>query len=302
MHICMDQWGSNFDWNHARAFLATAEEGSLSAAARKLKVAQPTLGRQVKALEAELDVVLFERAGRGLILTPSGHELLAHVQAMGAAANAVSLTSAGQSETLEGSISITASDIYAGITLPPILSKLRLAEPGIRIEIIADNSPNDLRKREADIAIRNFRPKEPDLIAKKIRDAEGCFYASPEYLDRIGNPKTEGDLKSAEFIEMDSAGGMMDHLNTMGLNLTKKNFPILSENHLVMWELVKNGAGIGVCDGLIGDTEPRVQRVIPNMEPVFFPVWLVVHREVNTSRRVRRVFDFLAVELSKTGE
>ena len=161
-------WKSmKFDWNRARAFLVTAEEGSLSAAARALEMTQPTLGRQVSALEQELGVALFERAGRGLVLTPSGLELVDHVRAMGEAANRVSLTASGQSQTIEGSICITASEIHAAYLLPPIIAKLRRAQPGIKVEIIASNAASDLRRREADIAIRSFRPTQPELIAKK---------------------------------------------------------------------------------------------------------------------------------------
>ena len=103
-------WQSiNFDWNQARAFLVTAEEGSLTAAARALDLTQPTLGRQVAALERSLGLVLFERVGRGLELTQAGLELLDHIRAMGDAANRVSLAASGQSESVEGQVCITAS-------------------------------------------------------------------------------------------------------------------------------------------------------------------------------------------------
>ncbi|MBL4726628.1 MAG: LysR family transcriptional regulator [Rhizobiaceae bacterium] len=295
----MDRRSIKFDWNRARAFLVTAEEGSLSAAARALGMAQPTLGRQVSALEEELGVVLFERVGRGLTLTPSGLELLDHVRAMGEAASAVSLTSFGQSQSIEGKVSISASDTYAAVLLPPIIAKLRVMEPGIEIEIVTSNAPSDLRKREADIAVRNFRPTEPDLIAKKIRDVPARLYATPKYLEQIGNPTLPYDLRDADFINIDGSDAFMDGLNRMGLNLTKKNFPILTENYLVMWELVKQGVGIGILDGNIGDAEPLVQRALPDLEPLIFPIWLVANRELSTSRRIRMVFDLLAEELAK---
>ncbi|MEK6204793.1 MAG: LysR family transcriptional regulator, partial [Amylibacter sp.] len=214
----MDWRSVKFDWNRARAFLVTAEEGSLSAAARALGMAQPTLGRQVDALEQELDIVLFERVGRGLKLTPNGLELLDHVRAMGDAANKVSLTALGQSQSIEGSICIAASETYAALVLPPIIAKLRQIEPGITVEIVASNSPSDLRRREADIAIRNFRPTEPDLIAKKIKEVPARLYATPEYLDRIGRPKLPYDLRNAEFINLDSSGAMIKGLNMMGIS------------------------------------------------------------------------------------
>ena len=298
MHFRMDWRSVKFDWNRARAFLVTAEEGSLSAAARALGMAQPTLGRQVDALEEELSVVLFERVGRGLTLTPSGLELLDHVRAMGDAANRVSLSAAGQSQSIEGTVCIAASETYAAILLPPIIAKLRRAEPGIDIEIVTSNKASDLRRREADIAIRNFRPTEPDLVAKKIRDVPARLYAAPAYLERIGNPKVPYDLRHADFISIDNSGMFLKGLNALGLNLAQRNFPIFTENYLVMWELVKHGLGIGVLDGNIGDAEPLVRRALPDLGPLMFPIWLVAHREVNTSRRIRVVFDLLAEELA----
>ena len=293
----MDWRSVKFDWNRARAFLVTAEEGSLSAAARALGMAQPTLGRQVSGLEEELGVVLFERVGRGLTLTPSGLELLDHVRAMGDAANAISLTAMGQSQLIEGTVSIAASEVYAAHLLPPIIAKLRQQEPGIRIEIVTSNSASDLMRREADIAIRNFRPSEPELIARKIKDVPARLYASPAYIERIGNPKLPYDLRNAEFINIDGTGAFLKGLNALGMGLTEDNFTIFTENYLVMWELVKQGVGIGILDGNIGDAEPLVERVLPDLEPIMFPIWLVAHRELNTSRRVRLVFDLLAEEL-----
>lgn len=296
----MDWRSVKFDWNKARAFLVTAEEGSLSAAARALGMAQPTLGRQVDGLEQELGIVLFERVGRGLTLTPSGLELLEHVRDMGEAAGRVSMTALGQSQALEGTICISASETYAVVLLPPIIAKLRILEPGIQVEIVVANHASDLRRREADIAIRNFRPTEPDLIAKKIGDAEAILYATPDYIKKIGNPTKPYDLRHAEFVNMDHGGMMIKGLNTLGLGLTEANFPLLTESYLVMWELVRQGAAIGILDAHIGDADPVVRRVLPDLEPLVFPIWLVSHRELTTSRRIRRVYDFLAEELKRT--
>ena len=294
----MDWRSVKFDWNRARAFLVTAEEGSLSAAARALGMAQPTLGRQVDALEEELGVVLFERVGRGFALTPSGLELLDHVRAMGEAASRVALTAAGQSQSIEGVICIAASEIYAAMVLPRIIAKLRRAQPGLHVEVVASTRASDLKRREADIAIRNFQPTEPDLIAKKIRDVPARLYATPSYLERIGNPQVPADLRRADFVSIDRSGAFMHGLNRLGLGLTERNFPIVTENYLVMWELVKQGLGIGILDGDIGDAEPLVRRALPDFEPLIFPIWLVAHRELSTSRRVRVVFDLLAEELA----
>lgn len=301
MHIRMDWRSVKFDWNKARAFWVTAEEGSLSAAARALGMAQPTLGRQVDGLERELGIVLFERVGRGLTLTPSGMELLEHVRDMGEAAGRVSLVALGQSQALDGTISISASETYAAVLLPPIIAKLRQQEPGIEVEIVVANHASDLRRREADIAIRNFRPAEPDLIAKKIGEADAALYATPDYIEKIGNPTKPYDLRDAEFISIDHSGTMMKAFNALGMGLTEANFPLVTESYLVMWELVRQGAAIGILDSFIGDKEPDVRRVLPDLEPLTFPIWLVAHRELTTSRRIRMVYDFLANELKRPG-
>lgn len=295
----MDWRSVKFDWNRARAFLVTAEEGSLSAAARALGMSQPTLGRQVDALEEELGVVLFERAGRGLMLTPSGLELLDHVRAMGAAAGRVSLAASGQAQAIEGSIVITASEIEAAYLLPPIVEKLRVAEPGIRIELVATNAAVDLRRREADIALRSFRPEQPDLIARKIREDAAYFYASRRYLDRVGGAVTLDNLHRAEFIGFPGVA-FVEGIRQRGLPITEDNITVLTANHLVHWEMARSGVAIGMAPQSIGDADPGMRRVLDEaMQPFVFPLWLTTHRELNTSRRVRLVFDFLAQALAK---
>ena len=293
----MDWKSVKFDWNRARAFLVTAEEGSLSAAARALGMTQPTLGRQVTALEAELGVVLFNRVSTGLVLTPGGLELLDQARIMGDAANRMSLSASGQSKEIEGSICISASEVDAIFRLPAIIAKLRKMAPGIEVEIVASNTPSDLGRREADIAIRNFRPTQPELIAKKIKDIPAQLYATPEYLKNIGMPTTIADLNQANFISFDSTDRLLKALNERGLNLSKKNFRLISENYIVHWELVKKGLGIGIMPADIGDAEPLVQPVLNGFKLLTFPMWLTAHSELKTSRRVRMVFDLLTTEL-----
>jgi len=294
------EWKSiNFDWNHARAFLVTAEEGTLSAAARALGMTQPTLGRQVSSLEKELGLVLFERAGHGLVLTPSGLELLEHVRAMGQAANQVSLSASGHTQNIEGNVCISASEVYAAFILPPIIAKLRQIEPKIQIEIIASNETSDLRRREADIALRNFEPTQPDLIAKKIKDVPARFYAATSYLEHVGQPQSVNDFQALDFIAFDNTTMLINSLKSMGVSLTPDNFTIIAENYLTHWELVKQGLGVGVMPEEIGDKEALVEPAYADLQPFVFPIWLTTHRELRTSQRVKIVFDLLATELKK---
>lgn len=288
----------NFDWNQVRAFLATVEEGSLSAAARALGQTQPTLSRQVASLEEALGVTIFERVGRSLVLTQSGIELLDHVREMGDAASRISLTASGQSQTIDGQVSITASDVMSTYFLPPILKKLRDVAPMIEVEIVASNDIRDLTRREADIAIRHVRPEQPDLIAKRVRESTAHLYASTAYLDAHGRPRSASDLSDAHFIGFESAERMVALLNSLGLSLTKRNFKLTSTSGLVIAELVKQDLGITVMPKEFAVWFPDVECVLPELDPIPVSTWLVTHREIHTSRRIRLVFDLLAEALS----
>ncbi len=293
----MDWRTVRFDWNRARAFLVTAEEGSFSAAGRALGLTQPTVGRQVAALEDELGVQLFARAGTSLELTESGLELVEHVRAMGEAANRVSLSAAGHADSVDGLITITASQLIAAHLLPPVVGRLRREHPGVEVEIVADNALRDLRRREADIAIRNVKPTEPDLVAKKVRDSVAGAFASHDYLARIGDPSTPQGLARAEFFAFADLDLMLDFLDQIGFPLTPDHFKVTAADHLVQWEMCKRGLGIAFAMTEVGDAEPAVTRVLPGLPPLPVPLWLVAHRELRTSRRMRLVFDLLADEL-----
>lgn len=297
MHFRMDWQSISFDWNQVRAFLVTAEEGSFSAASRALGLTQPTLGRQVSALEDRLGVILFERLGRSLSLTPSGLELLEHVRAMGDAASRLSLTASGQSQRIEGRVCITATDVVSMYLLPDALKRLREVAPGIEVEVVASNDVRDLRRREADIAIRHGRPEQPDLIAKLLRETSIHLYASSDYLDQHGRPTSPSDLSEAVFIGFDQSDRLLTRLNEIGLTLTKNNFKLISESGAVAWELVKQGLGIGLMVKEVGDRTAGVECVLPDLDPIMVPIWLVTHRELHTSRRIRLVFDLLAASL-----
>lgn len=296
----MDWRSIKFDWNRARAFLVTAEEGSLAAAARALGMTQPTLGRQVAALEQEIGVDLFNRRGRGLELTPNGMKLVDHVRAMGDAANRFSLSATGKSDVIEGNICITTTELLATFILPPMIQELRQSEPGIEIEIISTNDESNLNRREADIAIRSFRPSQSELIVKKLFDAKGHLYAATTYLQRLGNPKSIAELNNANFIDIEKSGRLLSLLNAQGFNLSPNNFPVVTKNHIVQWELVKQGVAISGTLEQIGDREPLVERVVvPGLAPITAEVWIVTHKELRTNRRVRTVFDFLVSEFAK---
>jgi DNA-binding transcriptional LysR family regulator len=295
----MDWKSISFDWNRARAFLVTAEEGSLSAAARALAMTQPTLGRQVSALESQLGVVLFDRVGGRLVLTSNGLDLLQHVKVMADAANQVSLTATQRADSIDGDVCISASEIHATYLLPQIISKLRTVQPGINIKVVSSNEASDLLRREADIAIRSFRPTQAELISKKIKDVDAPFYAAKSYIKQFGAPTNQGNLTHAQFLAIGDKSVFLKQMNERGFSITEENLCVESQSHIVHWELVKQGLGIGIVPANIGDREPLVERVLRNAEPISFSIWLTSHRELRASKRIRFVFDSLANELSK---
>ncbi|NIZ60966.1 LysR family transcriptional regulator [Sedimentitalea sp. CY04] len=290
---------NDLNWNHLRAFLTTADAGSLSAAALQLGQTQPTLSRQVAALEAELDMLLFERIGKQLEVTQAGLDLLEHLRPMQAAAEQVALTASGQSQSIAGQVKITASDVFSAHRLPDVVHVLRHKAPDLQVEIIAANDIRDLMRREADIAIRHVQPEQPDLIARKLNDLPAHFYASHDYLAQHGTPLTLADMSRHDLISFGSAERMIEALAPLGMSVTERNFPCGSESGLVGWELAKRGLGIIPMSTILGDKSPEMVRVLPDAEPFMIPIWLVTHRELHSSRSIRLVFDTLAEFLSE---
>ena len=301
MHICMNWESVNFDWNHARAFYVTVQEGSLSAAAKALGVTQPTLSRQVAALEAEIEITLFERVGQRLVLTDSGSKLVEHVSAMSEAAFQFSLTASAQSQRLEGSVVISASQLDAAFRLPKIIAALHREEPLINIEVIVTNEPSDLLRREADIAIRNFHPKQHELIAKKLGSEAIRLYGTAAYLEKLPSSSDALDLNAVQIIGFDSTNMVTDMLNEKGWQLNQNNFQLLTSFQLLQLQLCKEDLGLVFFPEDMGDADPDLVRAFKHAEPIMtLPVWLVCHQELRTSLRVRRVFEFIADRLKQS--
>ena len=291
----------NLDWNQLKAFLETAETGSLSAAARRLGLTQPTLSRQVAAIEQRMGVTLFERVGKRMALTHTGLDLLEHARAMGTAAEALAMTATGRSQAVAGVVSISATDVLATHLLPPLVRRLRDQEPGIAIAVIAADAISDLLRREADIAIRHVKPEQPELIARLVREAEANFYASEDWVQVHGHPRRAEDAAHLPFVGSDRSGQYLSYLRQHGLPVKEANFSCYADQSKAHWALVRHGLGIGAMIDEIARDTPGIVRVLDDVPPVRFPIWLVTHRELRTSRRIRIVFEALAEGLAGSG-
>lgn len=294
MRICMANQYEQLDWNALKAFLTAAREGSFSKAAKHIGVTQPTLSRQIYNLESALNVTLFERLSTGLVLTDAGQHLLEITSPMGMAAQQVSLAVSGLSSDLEGEVSLSVSEIDALFRLPAITAFLREHAPTIRLTIHVNNSISDLKRRDADIAIRSFQPTELDLIARRLVDEPIWFYGLPDTVARYGSPAQPKDLGAVEIIGFEREGDLLRRLHALGWPLTEQHFPIVTPFQGLQWELVKKGLGLGLFPQTIGDKEPSFVRAFEHFgAPITVPLWLVTHRELHTNPRIRKVFDLI---------
>lgn len=291
----------HLDWSLLQSFLRVARAGSLSAAARAHGVSQPTLGRHLRALEAAMGQPLMARGATGQSLTPLGTALLAEAQAMEAAAARVALAAAGASARLEGVVRITAARLVAMHHLPPILARLRAEEPGIRIELVATDAPENLTYREADIALRMFRPEAGDLVARQVAALPLALYAARGYLDRAGRPATTADLLALDFIGYDRSELMIRAMAAQGFPVDRGFFPVQCEDQVVHWALVRAGCGVGGMHRAVGDADPLVERIAEFVALPPLPVWLVMPEALRRVPRILRVAGALAEGMGQIG-
>lgn len=286
------------DWTLWRSFEAVVSEGSLSGGARRLGLSQPTLGRHVEALEQALGLALFERTLRGLKPTEAGLRLYEPVRAARGALGEARAIAEGQSVELAGTVRITASDIFSHYILPGLLRPVRIAYPDVALEIVPSDSVENLLLREADIAIRMFRPTQLDLVTRHICDLPLVCCAHKSYLDRHGRPEALADLLGHDLIGLDRSDLIIAGARANGLEVSRSDFVLRSDSQTLGWELIKAGLGIGFAQENLVRRTKGMQALLPEIRIPPLEVWLTAHRELFTSRRIRAIYDALSEALS----
>ncbi|MGI3184711.1 LysR family transcriptional regulator [Nioella aestuarii] len=286
------------DWTLIRSFLAVAETGSLSAAARELGQSQPTLGRHIRMLEDQAGGPLFDRHARGFSLSDLGKALRPGAEAMRDGARQVALAAAGRDEREAGPVRITASVFVSVLLLPPIIADIRAHFPEIEIELVSSDRTENLLFHEADIAVRMYRPKQLDMITRHLGNLELGLFAAPSYLSRHGTPSGFADVLTHDVIGYDRDDRIIRGFREVGLEVTRESFPIRTDDQVAYWELVCAGAGIGIGQIAVGARDPRVTRLLPDAPMPSLPVWLTAHDSLRHTPRVSRVWDALAEGLS----
>lgn len=286
-----------FDWSLVRSFLAVLEHGSLLAAARQLQSSQPTIGRHVAELESQLGLVLFDRTGRGLVPTEAAHRLVDSSRAMQSGADQLTRSVTDSDRSTSGTVRITASQPVACYVLPPLLAQMRLTLPDIQVELVSSNAVSNLLRREADIAVRMIQPEQATVIARRVGKVALKACAHQDYLRRRGIPGHPSDLLAHDLIGGDRSNETIKGFAAGGIPVTRQQFSFRTDDLIVVWQAVRAGLGIGFVSEHLIRTDPSVIPLLPKLKIRPLPVWLVAHKEVRTSKRIRAVFDFLADSL-----
>ncbi|MDX1812627.1 MAG: LysR family transcriptional regulator [Gammaproteobacteria bacterium] len=284
---------NNLNWDLIRSFLAVARLGSLSAAARALGVSQPTLSRDIQAIESKTKINLFQRTTQGLNLTKEGQKLVDSAMQMEQAADLFQRQVSGLSEQLEGDVRISANEIVGIYLLPPAIAAFREEHPGVSVEITISNRAASLNKREADIALRMFRPSQPDLIARRLPDMELGFFAHRNYLEKFGIPENIEDFKSHNLIGFDEDLDFIEGAAQMGYQFVRDNFKIRTDHMLTQIQLARAGAGIVGTHVAIAEQWPELQRILHWVTLPALEFWIVCHSDTQFNSRIRSLRDFL---------
>lgn len=282
------------DWTLSRSFLAVAETGSLSQAARTLGLSQPTLGRHIAEMEAALGLALFTRVPRGVQPTEAALAILPHARAMREAAANLALAAAGRDRALTGTVRITASRIVAFHLLPPMLADLRAMHPGIEVELVPSDTTENLHFREADIALRMYRPTQDNVVTRHLIDLPTGLYAAHGQIARQGLPQTADDLLAMDFVGFDRSDLILRTMAGLGIERRREDFALRCDDQLVYWQMVRAGLGVGGMQCLVGDADPVVVRIAPFLTLPSLPVWLTAPEALRQTPRIRAVLDHLA--------
>ena len=295
----MDKTVNKLDWALVQAFLAVAEAGSLSAAARRLGTSQPTLGRQIKAVEAELGLDLFRRHPKGLELTDAGAALVAPARAMREAMREIALYAAGQEAALAGTVRITASEMVSHHVLPPILARIRQQAPDVEVELAPSDLSENLLYREADIAVRMYRPEQLDVVARYLGEIELGLFASKAYAARHGLPQGPEEILGHDMVGYDRSELIVRGMREAGLKVSRESFKTRCDSQTTYWELVRAGCGIGFGQAMVARRDPGMLEIDLGFPMPSLPVWLASHQGLRHTPRVRLVWEILAEGLAK---
>ncbi len=286
------------DWDLYRTFLAVVQEGSLSGAARRLGLTQPTVARHIDALEGAIGTDLFLRSQRGLIPTEMALDLSPYAETLASTAAALMRAASGRVGEVRGSVRVSASEVVGVEHLPPILARLRRRHPGLVIELVLSNATDDLLRREADIAVRQIEPVQEVLIAQRLPPIVLGLHAHVGYLEWRGAPASMEDLAGHDLIGFDHDTPAIRTIIERFPALERSAFALRVDSDLAQLAAIRAGFGIGICQVPVARRYPDLARVLADAVAIDLGLWIVMHEDLKTNARCRAVFDALVEGLA----
>jgi DNA-binding transcriptional LysR family regulator len=283
---------SGASWDGQQAFLAVLESGSLSAAARRLGLSQPTVRHRIEALETAIGQPLFTRGVNGLTPTEEAQHLADYVRRMAFASDAFHRAAGSDSTRISGTVRISVAEFVGIEVLPAMLAPLRTAHPDLDIELVLSNASADVLNQEADIAVRMHLPEQDALVRQAVgRIAMGIF-AAPSYGEKYGLPARLEDLRGHALIGSDKSPADRHLMHQLAERIGGPvRFAFRSDSHPAQLAAVRAGLGIGFVQVPVGERD--LIRVLPDFVLPHLEVWVVAHEDLRRSRRIDVVFRHL---------
>ena len=279
------------DWDDVRFFLAVAKTGSFSAAATQLNTKQTTVGRRIQALERRLGAKLFDRHRHGMEVTPAARGVLVQAESMLSNATAIERHLAGLDREMSGVVRIASTEGIAAHWLVPRLGQLRRTHPDIIVQVIASDQVLDLATRQADLAIRFFRPTSNQLVAARVGQFNMSIFAAPSYIEQYGLPQKLEDLREHHIVDhtvLHALPAMKPWTEVVERSLS---VVLRTNSSYAAMEAVAVGYGISVFPDYVSKMSNLVAAPIDLK--IVRDVWLVSHEETNKGARIRTVIDYV---------
>jgi DNA-binding transcriptional LysR family regulator len=280
------------NWDDMRIFLAVARKGNLSAAARSLKVTQPTVGRRLRTLEESLAVRLFDRLPDGFVPTAAGEELIPLAEEMERTAETLRRRQASLAERVSGTVRLSVTEITAQF-LSEHVATLRERLPDIELEIACSHHNANLSKREADLVLRECLPEQQALIARRLGEFRYAVYGAAEFVRSHPIALTEGRYEACRWVGFDEEHAYFTQQKWLDQKLGKHAAAVRVNNGIVLHSVVRNGAGLGVLPCFAGDKDPALVRLTPPLADVVSTKHIIVHQDLRRVPSVRAVMDEL---------
>lgn len=295
--MAVEKRPERIDWEDLRFFLELSRVGSLSEAARRLRVDHSTVARRVSALERELGFKLFDRAPRGYALTARGTAFVGPAERIEAEVFALSRRAAGEAPDLEGTVRLTTIESFANHIIAPALPAFHERYPGIMLELFSENRPVNLTRREADLALRIGRPPEGALIARRLAKVAYGIYGSRAYVAKRKG-RNELDTFGEKVVGYDDALSHLPQERWLAQLMPGRRTVFRANSLPTLIAVTRAGLGLAVLPRYLGDGDAALTRIEMASAPPLRDIWVIVHSELRRSPRVRAVLDFVVATVA----